>query len=879
MKNSFNGELILEYSSQTYNIPRPKDYNELLSKFIELFKISEEEKKNFKIRYLDEENEEIDIVQDEDYKDYLGQLEGDNTIKNILIGKIEEDNNTGSSLDLKRKRSRGSFDIFNKKFLCESTYDHSFIKNKEQNEPNINPKDNIEEINQNLETIKLNSEISMLKEQKEKQDIQLLEYKKKISEQEKNFKEQLDLQEKNYKEKQEIKKLEYENKITEQEKNFKEQLNLQEKNYNEKINKYDIDLKNANEEKQKSELKLAEFKKKLDDIEIKEKNYIEKMNNYKLEIKRIKEEKNDMALQLKNYEKQSLEKEKDYKSKLELEEKKFNSENMQFKSEINELKEEKEQMNLKLNGFKEEKEQMNSKLNELKEKVKNFDEQKIYTEKNNKLLEEKNYLLEQKEREKEKIKKEYIQKNKELSNNIKEKEDKIKEYISISEKYENQISLYKEKQNQNDLEIENYKKQLENLENLKKEKKKLEQKEKALIEQNKKDKNKIRELKEKQKEYENNINKKEDKIEINNFDFNNQEDNKILENILEQQSKDFTQEISKIKQDYINQKDNMQNQEIINNYLQKLIDFEKKRRKEFIEKINDRPKIVNFSLNETVHEGFRCQKCRQKPIIGIRYECSNCHNYNLCEKCEKEIDDNIEHRNHDFIKIRNAKKNAIRENEKEDNQKKEIIEKKEIIKKEENQKKEENKKKEEIENKKVIEIKKENTDKKKDYSFEILDYKEAKIYYGTKKFQINLTIKNNCEFQYPDGAKIKCLDGSLLKNKNEIKIKKLKPNEKQKIVLQYNLEKLMINEGIKYYTFLGVEINNQMIGNEFIVYINILDTKNMELVNQFRNFCSFYNLNKDDDYIVNALKNNGCNFEYTLNYIFNIEEKLKKKNN
>ena len=639
------------------------------------------------------------------------------------------------------------------------------------------------------------------------------------------------------------------------------------------------------------------------------------MNNYKLEIKRIKEEKNDMALQLKNYEKQSLEKEKDYKSKLELEEKKFNSENMQFKSEINELKEEKEQMNLKLNelkeekkqmnlklnelkeekeqmnlklnGFKEEKEQMNSKLNELKEKVKNFDEQKIYTEKNNKLLEEKNYLLEQKEREKEKIKKEYIQKNKELSKNIKEKEDKIKEYISISEKYENQISLYKEKQNQNDLEIENYKKQLENLENLKKEKKKLEQKEKALIEQNKKDKNKIRELKEKQKEYENNINKKEDKIEINNFDFNNQEDNKILENILEQQSKDFTQEISKIKQDYINQKDNMQNQENffinefrkINNYLQKLIDFEKKRRKEFIEKINDRPKIVNFSLNETVHEGFRCQKCRQKPIIGIRYECSNCHNYNLCEKCEKEIDDNIEHRNHDFIKIRNAKKNAIRENEKEDNQKKEIIEKKEIIKKEDVQKKEENKKKEEIENKKVIEIKKENTDKKKVYSFEILDYKEAKIYYGTKKFQINLTIKNNCEFQYPDGAKIKCLDGSLLKNINEIKIKKLKPNEKQKIVLQYNLEKLMINEGIKYYTFLGVEINNQMIGNEFIVYINILDTKNMELVNQFRNFCSFYNLNKDDDYIVNALKNNGCNFEYTLNYIFNIEEKLKKKNN
>ena len=69
-------------------------------------------------------------------------------------------------------------------------------------------------------------------------------------------------------------------------------------------------------------------------------------------------------------------------------------------------------------------------------------------------------------------------------------------------------------------------------------------------------------------------------------------------------------------------------------------------------------KSQNESMCNTVHEGVKCQKCNQYPIIGYRYKCSVCNNYNLCQNCEE----NSEHE-HDFIKIRKVNKNKT-ENEK-----------------------------------------------------------------------------------------------------------------------------------------------------------------------------------------------------------------------
>lgn len=48
-----------------------------------------------------------------------------------------------------------------------------------------------------------------------------------------------------------------------------------------------------------------------------------------------------------------------------------------------------------------------------------------------------------------------------------------------------------------------------------------------------------------------------------------------------------------------------------------------------------------------MHHGVRCDGCAVKPIIGNRYKCSICHDFDYCDKCE----DTIDHP-HAFLKIK-----------------------------------------------------------------------------------------------------------------------------------------------------------------------------------------------------------------------------------
>jgi hypothetical protein len=36
------------------------------------------------------------------------------------------------------------------------------------------------------------------------------------------------------------------------------------------------------------------------------------------------------------------------------------------------------------------------------------------------------------------------------------------------------------------------------------------------------------------------------------------------------------------------------------------------------------------------HPFFRCDGCKAMPIVGARFECAVCDNYDLCEQCEKD---------------------------------------------------------------------------------------------------------------------------------------------------------------------------------------------------------------------------------------------------
>ena len=75
-------------------------------------------------------------------------------------------------------------------------------------------------------------------------------------------------------------------------------------------------------------------------------------------------------------------------------------------------------------------------------------------------------------------------------------------------------------------------------------------------------------------------------------------------------------------------------------------------------RINQQSKnIMNSSL--MLHQGIKCEKCQTLPIIGHRYKCPKCLNYNLCEECEQ-LNSEIEfHPHKNFILIRNPESTSI----------------------------------------------------------------------------------------------------------------------------------------------------------------------------------------------------------------------------
>ncbi len=48
-----------------------------------------------------------------------------------------------------------------------------------------------------------------------------------------------------------------------------------------------------------------------------------------------------------------------------------------------------------------------------------------------------------------------------------------------------------------------------------------------------------------------------------------------------------------------------------------------------------------------IHDRVSCDGCNVNPIQGIRYKCSSCPNFDLCEKCEAD-----KSHPHLFLKIR-----------------------------------------------------------------------------------------------------------------------------------------------------------------------------------------------------------------------------------
>ena len=60
----------------------------------------------------------------------------------------------------------------------------------------------------------------------------------------------------------------------------------------------------------------------------------------------------------------------------------------------------------------------------------------------------------------------------------------------------------------------------------------------------------------------------------------------------------------------------------------------------------------NYNSNLYCHQGIFCNNCKKQSIIGNRYKCLICKDYDLCEECESA---NVSHDPyHIFIKIKNT---------------------------------------------------------------------------------------------------------------------------------------------------------------------------------------------------------------------------------
>lgn len=62
--------------------------------------------------------------------------------------------------------------------------------------------------------------------------------------------------------------------------------------------------------------------------------------------------------------------------------------------------------------------------------------------------------------------------------------------------------------------------------------------------------------------------------------------------------------------------------------------------------------------NNTIHSGISCDVCFKQNIVGNRYKCFFCKDFDLCKECEKikeTLPNNGAHtKNHSFIKIENT---------------------------------------------------------------------------------------------------------------------------------------------------------------------------------------------------------------------------------
>lgn len=272
-------------------------------------------------------------------------------------------------------------------------------------------------------------------------------------------------------------------------------------------------------------------------------------------------------------------------------------------------------------------------------------------------------------------------------------------------------------------------------------------------------------------------------------------------------------------------------------------------------------------INNEEHTGVICQGCKKIPIIGIRYKCSVCPNYNLCENCEKENEETDGHP-HIFLKI--IKKEQSLQLDEDLDEKEDINNlndnKKEII----NTDIKENNKKNNIVISNLI-IDKKNTEFNT-YSYLCLnDELGFSVFKGTKDYNFNFEIKNNGKFPWLKNKSFLICDTNLSdKIVDEIKLQPLNPGNVCTVnILFKDLEKF--NPG-KYNTYLNFIVNNKTFGEKILIMFEIIEKKVKYVsdpkIIEFRNRFKIDEKTMSDELIKNALEKNNNDIDKAFQSMF-----------
>jgi len=509
-------------------------------------------------------------------------------------------------------------------------------------------------------------------------------------------------------------------------------------------------------------------------------------------------------------------------------------------------------------------------VNELNKKLEEY-------EKENKKLLESNKIIEQEKEEIKQKNKELLMKNYKIQKKVNDLEDKIKNNENmefdpedLKNKYEGEMSQIKqqyldEKKKREDLELK-LKENHENSENINKIQDEIRNKDKKIKEM----KEKIEKNKENIEEYEKKINNYENtikvykseleksKLDIMNLKKNNEakKEKKYFEEYLGKYYKEKAKEdIGKIKE-ALNNKVLKESQKLITFYEKEYKEKEKKTQKE----LNQMSEMINKSnaylsnivqpSNKFEHKGIKCQKCMAEPIIGIRYQCTECKDYNLCEKCEEENSkENFHNKEHNFIKIRETK----------------VTEKK-VVKR--------------LNEKEALKLRKKILErlnlKKNIYSYDcpnILNLTEF-IYEGTEKANIKIILKNNGEIKWPkDKTKLIFDETSQIKGDDIILFPQEIGEENSYTATLTNLEDL---KDAEYKAYLAFNVEGKNYGEKLTLMVKIKKKENKnELIDKYKDkineFREFFNLSEDDytdEKILAALQEHNFIFEDAFSSLF-----------